>query len=112
VQRRVEQPDGDGETLHGAEDSLEVASLHRQELVDRALPPRLVLGEDHLAHRRDAVALEEHVLGATEPDPLGAEVAPLVRVRRRVGVHANAKVSELVGPREQPVVVLRRVTGA
>ena len=34
----------------------------------------LVLGQDHLAHGADAVLVEEHVLGAAEPDALGAEL--------------------------------------
>ncbi len=50
---------------------------------------RLVVGEDHLAHRDDAVALEEHVLGAAEADALGAEAARGARVERRVGVGAH-----------------------
>jgi hypothetical protein len=37
--------------------------------------PRLVVGQDHLAHGGDAVALEEHVLGAAQADALGAELA-------------------------------------
>ena len=31
------------------------------------------LGEDHLAHRVDAIAFEEHVLGAAQADADGAE---------------------------------------
>ena len=105
VERRVEQPDGDGEAFHRAEDSLEVAALHRQQLVEGALPARLVLGEDHLADCGDPVALEEHVLGPAEADPLGAEIPALVGIGRRVGIHTDAEVTELVGPGEQPVVV-------
>src|SRR2546422_6104238 len=36
-------------------------------------------GHDHFAHRMNAVALEEHVLGSTEPDPLGAVFARSLR---------------------------------
>ena len=47
--------------------------------------PCLVVGEDHLAHGDDALALEEHVLGAAQADAFGAELAGL---RRRAGVSA------------------------
>ena len=75
--------------VHRLEDSFEVAALHRQQLGQRAPPSGLVARDDHLAHRVDAVALEEHVLGATEPDALGAEAARDARIVRRVGVGAH-----------------------
>ena len=64
-------------------------------------PCLLVVGQDHLAHRHDAVALEEHVLGAAEPDALGAELARLAGIGRRLGVGAHAERAELVGPDHQ-----------
>ena len=105
VQRRVEQPDGDRVALHGAEDGLEVAALHRQQLGQRPLPPGRVLGDDHLPHGDEPVAVEEHVLGAAEADALGAEVAAPVRVGRRVGVHPHPELPDPVGPLHQPVEV-------
>ena len=70
-----------GRPRHDLEQLDEVRALHRQQLGERRAAARLVVGEDHLAHRDDAVALEEHVLGAAEADALGAEVAR--RARRR-----------------------------
>ena len=81
-----------GQPVHRLEDPLEVGALHGQQLGERAPAPALVARDDHLAHRRDAVALEEHVLGATQPDSLGAEAARDARVVRRVGVRAHAAV--------------------
>ena len=52
---------------------------------------RLVVGADHLAHGEDAVLLEEHVLGAAQPDAFGAELARLACLARRVGVGAHAE---------------------
>ena len=80
-----------GQPVHRLEDSLEVRALHRQQLRERAAAPALVARDDHLAHRGDAIALEEHVLGAAEPDALGAEAARDARVVRRVGVRAHAE---------------------
>jgi hypothetical protein len=56
----------------------EVGALHRQQLGQRGAAARLVVGQDHLAHGDDAVALEEHVLGAAEADALGAELAAVL----------------------------------
>ena len=46
------------------------------------LAPGLVVGQDHLPHVDDPLALEEHVLGAAQADPLGAELAGLGGVLR------------------------------
>ena len=51
--------------------------------------PVLVGGEDHLLHDREPLLAEEHVLGAAEADPLGAELARLRGVLGRVGVRAH-----------------------
>ena len=98
VQRRIEQADGDRQAGHDLEQFGEVLPLHRQQLGERGAPARLVVGEDHLAHRDDALALEEHVLGAAEADALGAETARHARVGRRLGVGAHLHAPDLVGP--------------
>ena len=70
VQRRVEQADRHRQPGHRLEDPLEVALLDRQQLVERRPPAVLVLGQDHLAHDREALLGHEHVLGAAEADAL------------------------------------------
>ena len=109
MERRIEQADRDRPPAHLAEDPDEVAPLHRQDLRERRAPPLRRLGEDHLAHREDALLLEEHVLGAAEADPLGAEEPRDARVRRRVGVGADAEPAPLVGPGEEPRRTPRQV---
>ena len=61
----------------------------------------LVVGEDHLAHRDDAILLEEHVLGPAEADALGAEGERGPRVGRRLGIGADPHPPRLVGPLHQ-----------
>ena len=101
VQRRIEQPDRHRQALHDLEQLGEVAALHRQQLGERGAAALLVVGQDHLAHRADAVGLEEHVLGAAEPDALGAELQRDARVVRRVGVGAHLQLAHAVGPAHQ-----------
>ena len=86
VERRIEQADGHRQAVHRLEDADEVLLLVGLEGREGLLPPLLVVGEDHLPHVDDPLALEEHVLGAAEADALGAELAGLdgvVRACRR-----------------------------
>ncbi len=73
VQRRVQEADGRRAAIQGLEDADEVLALERQQLGQGLFAAGDVIGQDHLAHRDDAVAFEEHVLGAGQADALGAE---------------------------------------
>ena len=53
------------------------------------------------AHRADAVGVEEHVLGAAEADPFGAEAARRAGVGGGVGIGAHAHRADRVGPAHQ-----------
>ena len=74
-----------------------------EELVQRRAPAGLVVGHDHPLHLRLAVGGHEHVLGAAQPDALGAEGARAARVLGRVGVGAHAERAQLVAPLKQRV---------
>ncbi len=67
----------------------EIVALHRQQLGERGAAAVLVVGQDHLAHRADAVLLEEHVLGAAQADAFGAEPDGDAGIVRRVGIGAH-----------------------
>ena len=58
-------------------------------------------GDDHLAHRRDAFAAEEHVFRATQPDSLRTERARLCRVLGPVRVRPHAERTDLIRPFHQ-----------
>ena len=45
--------------------------------------------------------VEEHVLGAAQPDALGAEFQRGARIGRRIGIGAHAELAHLVGPAHQ-----------
>jgi hypothetical protein len=106
VQRRVEQPDRHRQPGHRLEDTLEVALLERQQPVERVAPPGLVFGEDHLLHDGQPLLAEEHVLGAAEADPLGAELARLRRVGGGVCVRVHLQPPDLIRPAEDGLEVL------
>ncbi len=98
-----------GKPGHRLEDPLEVGLLHRQQPLERRTPLVLVPRQDHLAHDRQPLVGHEHVLGAAEPDALGAELARLRGVLGSVGVRAHPQAAEVVGPAEdRPEVLVDR----
>ena len=101
VQRRIEQPDGDRQRAHDLEQLDEIRPLHRQKFCERCAARGLVLREDHLAHGADAVLVEEHMLGAAQPDALGAELERGAGVGRRIGIGAHFELAHGVGPFHQ-----------
>ena len=106
VERRIEEPDGDGKPLHCGEDALEVGLLHRQDLIERIRPGLVGFRQDHAADRRQPVSSHEHVLGATQPDALGTQFTSLGCVLEVVGVRAHPEFTDLVGPRDHALEVL------
>ena len=122
MERRVDEPDDDGQAVHGRQDALEVALLedlelghgaieggHRVRLVggqgltsgDLALGPgRLVRDEDGAAHDLQSLTLSEHVLRAAEADALRAVAQGLCGLLWLVGVGPDLEPADLVRPRE------------
>ena len=100
VQGRVEQPDRHRQPVHDLEQFGEIPPLDRQQFGQRGAPARFGVGEDHFAHRDNAFALEEHMLGAAKPDALGAEAARHARVGGglRVGAHFHASALRRPSP--------------
>ncbi len=70
-------------------------------LASAARRPCFLVGHDHLAHRADAVGLEEHVLGARQADSLGAEPARGAGIDRGLGIGADPEGADFVGPAHQ-----------
>ena len=101
MQRRIEQPDRHRQALHDLEQLDEIGALHRQQFRQRGAARLFVLGQDHLAHGADAGFLEEHVLGAAQPDALGPELDRGARVVRGIAVDADAELADLIGPFHQ-----------
>ena len=108
MQRGIEQTDGDGQAGHDLEDRGEVGALFGEELGERGAAAFLVAGQDHLADRGDAGGVEEHVLGTTQADALGAEVACRLAVERSLGIGADLQAADAVGPFHQRAEVARQ----
>jgi hypothetical protein len=66
----------------------------------------VVLGEDHLAHGVDAVAFEEHVLGAAEADAGRAEGDGVGGLLGIVGVGADLEAGGLASTSHELLEVL------
>ncbi len=106
VQRGIEEANRRRMPVEHAEDAREILALVRQQLVERGLPLLERLREDHFAHRVDAVALEEHVLGAAQADSRRAERDGVLGLLRRVGVGAHGHARGRVAPFHQLLKVL------
>ena len=110
VQRRVEQPDRDGQPVHRLEDADEVLALQRQQLGELTLLLLVGVGEDQPLDQVPALA-EEHVLGAAQPDALRAEAPGARGVLGVVGVGAHRHPPRPVGVAHHPVDGLDEVVG-
>src|SRR6185503_1871019 len=71
------------------------------QLAERASATAFFPSDNHLAHGGDAIALEEHVLGAAETNSFGAEAARDAGIAWSVGVGADAQLAHFVSPGEQ-----------
>ena len=102
MQRRVEQPDGHRQPVHGLEELDEVVALQRHQRRQGRLARLGVVGEDQ-ALDQDAAVAEEHVLGAAQPDALRAEAPGPGGVLGGVGVGPHPQPPGRVGVAEEPV---------
>ena len=105
VERGIQETDGNRTAFHDLVQSLEVTLLIGQDLGQSSLTGLNVLGNDHLAHSLDTLALEEHVLGTAQADALCTEVAGLLGVTRGVSVGVNLQLTELVRPAHEAAEV-------
>ena len=72
--------------------------LKRQKLIERSLAIFFILGKNHLAHRGDSIALEEHMFGSAKSYALRAKITRTLSILRGIGVGADAKRAKLVRP--------------
>ena len=102
VQRRVQQPNVDGQSVHGVQQPGEVGPLQRQQDGQRGGPFIGGLGQDHFFDQRAPVT-QEHVLGAAEPDSLCAEGPRTGGVFGGVRIGADHQPASGIGVTQDPV---------
>ncbi|HRD86244.1 MAG TPA: hypothetical protein PLF63_13855, partial [Rubrivivax sp.] len=97
----VDQADGHRQAVHRREQALEVGALKGQQCLQGLVPCRIVARQDHALHLRQAVGLEEHMLGAHQADALGTIGTGPFGVARVVGVGPHPQAADAVGPLQQ-----------
>ena len=90
VQRRIKEADRHRQPIHGRKDALEVFTLERQESCQGKVSLRVVRSHDQVFDEL-ATLTQEHVLGATQPNPFCAKSASPGRVLRRVCIGPNGQ---------------------
>ena len=78
-----------GITFERLEDAGEIVALIRQQFRERRFSIFDVVRQNHFAHRIDAIAFEEHVLGAGEADADRAEGERVLGLLGIIGVAAD-----------------------
>ncbi len=110
VQRRVQQPDGDRQPVHGLEELDEVGLLQREKGTECLLALGVGVREDEALDHLAPLA-EEHVLGAAQADALGAEATGARGVLGVVGVGPHPQPAHAVGVGHHPVHGLDQLVG-
>ena len=102
MERRIQETDSNGVALKSLIESLEVALLHRFDLVESGFSLLNCIGADHLTECSDTVSLKEHMLCTAETDALCAKLAGFLSVLGSISVCSYLKLSVLVSPSHDP----------
>ena len=112
VQRRVEQPDGDGQPVHRLEDLRRSRSAGRRAAPRARPPPRPACRRGSSARTIGRRSSPRNMCSVRHrPMPSAPNSRALLRVRAGVGVgpHAELALADLVGPAEDRVELRRRL---
>ena len=98
MQRRIQRPDRNRQTVHCLEDPGEIIALQGQKLLQRSPAILFVVCQNHRAHVRNFFLAEEHVLGAAQSDTFRSECSRLNGVARNIGIGAHFHRAIRIGP--------------
>ena len=101
MQRRIEQAYRHRQPRHDFKQVQKILALERQQTRECRAPALFRFRHDHLAHRADALRVEEHVFGAAKPDAFRAEAPGGFRIQGRFRIGAHAQAADLIGPTHQ-----------
>ena len=91
MQRRIQKADGGRPAVERHEDIREIFFLVRKKFLECLGPALVVHGEDHLSDSIDAVALKEHMLGASEANALSPKRDRVFYLLGSVGIGADTQ---------------------
>ena len=80
VKWRIQQANGNRQAVHRLEDAFEVFALVRQKLLDGFGAILFGVGQDEAADVGNAIAFEEHVLGAAQADAFSTKRTSVLRI--------------------------------
>src|SRR5437016_6013261 len=98
VQRRIEEANRRREAPQFLEDADEVCLLVREQFGQRRLPIFGLVRQNHLSHGVNAITLKEHVLGAGQTNPGGAESHRIGGLLWSVSISPHLQTSYLRAP--------------
>ena len=98
VQRRIQEADGYGVTLHCFVDTLKVSLLHGLEFCQSSFTLFDGVGADHLTEHGDTILVEEHMLGTGQADAVCAKLKSFCSVCGSIGIGTYVEVAILVSP--------------
>src|SRR5450432_2301226 len=101
MERRVDEPDDHRLAAHCAEEAVEIAPLHGEELGENRRALLRAPREDQLLHQWEPGGLKKHVLRAAEADSFGAERASALGIAWIVGVGPHLQRADTVRPTEE-----------
>ena len=89
VERRIEETNIYGATIHSAEDAEEVSLLVRKNLRQSLFATFCCFAQNHFAHSNNLLCFEEHMFSAAKTDTNSTEVTSHFCILRSVSVGAN-----------------------
>ena len=103
---RVKESDCNRKSLELAEDADEVLSLHWKKLRKSNLALAICVSKNHLSHRDDSLATEEHMLCAAETNTFSTKLYCMMCICWCIGICAYAHCLELAYISHELAVVL------
>ena len=101
VDRWIKQPDGDRTRGHNAQDFLEIAALHRQQLSQRGFAVFGGLGQNHFQYDGQTFLGVEHALGTAQANAHRAVVGGALRGVWGIRIRHHLEGGDFVGPTKQ-----------
>ena len=105
MQRRIDQTDRNGITVHSLKDAVEVICLERQKFRERHFTGIQRFSHDHFLDRQTAfLGIEKHMFRAAQPNAFGAHLDRVDGIIGCIRVGADVDLAKFIRPFEDRVV--------